>query len=37
MNVNVWDVNDAVQGIIRRANLVDPARLVDENVPLEAL
>jgi NADPH-dependent 2,4-dienoyl-CoA reductase/sulfur reductase-like enzyme len=37
MNVNVWDVNDAVQGIIRRANLVDPARLVDENVPLQAL
>ena len=37
MNVNVWDVNDAVQGIIRRANLVDPARLVYENVPLEEL
>ena len=37
MNVNVWDVNDAVQGIIRRANFVDPARLVDENVPLESL
>ena len=37
MNVNVWDVNDGVQGIIRRANIVDPARLVDENVPLESL
>ena len=37
MNVNVWDVNDAVQGIIRRANFVDPARLVDEKVPLESL
>ena len=37
MNVNVWDVNDAVQGVIRRANFVDPARLVDENVPLESL
>lgn len=37
MNVNVWDVNDAVQGIIRRANLVDPVRLVDENVPLDEL
>jgi len=37
MNVNVWDVNDAVQGIIRRANFVDPTRLVDENVPLESL
>ena len=37
MNVNVWDVNDAVQGIIRRANLVDPVRLIDENVPLDEL
>ena len=37
MNVNVWDVNDAVQGIIRRGNPVDPARLVDANVPLEEL
>ncbi|MDH6238476.1 FAD-dependent oxidoreductase [Cryobacterium sp. CG_9.6] len=37
MNVNVWDVNEAVQGIIRRANPVDPARLVDENVPLDEL
>ena len=37
MNVNVWEVNDAVQGIIRRANLVDPVRLVDEKVPLDEL
>ena len=37
MNVNVWDVNDAVQGIIRRANIVDPARLADGNVPLDLL
>ncbi|WP_394769469.1 NAD(P)/FAD-dependent oxidoreductase [Lacisediminihabitans sp.] len=37
MNVNVWDVNEAVQGIIRRANTVDPARLADESVPLESL
>jgi 3-phenylpropionate/trans-cinnamate dioxygenase ferredoxin reductase subunit len=37
MNVNVWDVNEAVQGIIRRANTVDPARLADESIPLESL
>ncbi|UFS59245.1 NAD(P)/FAD-dependent oxidoreductase [Subtercola endophyticus] len=37
MNVNVWEVNEAVQGIIRRANLVDPARLADPAVPLDSL
>jgi 3-phenylpropionate/trans-cinnamate dioxygenase ferredoxin reductase subunit len=37
MNVNVREVNDAVQGIIRRVDLVDPGRLVDENVPLASL
>jgi 3-phenylpropionate/trans-cinnamate dioxygenase ferredoxin reductase subunit len=37
MNVNVWDVNEAVQGIIRRGNQVDRARLTDADVPLESL
>ncbi|MCU1479670.1 MAG: FAD-dependent oxidoreductase [Subtercola sp.] len=37
MNVNVWEVNEAVQGIIRRANPVDPARLADPGVPLDSL
>jgi 3-phenylpropionate/trans-cinnamate dioxygenase ferredoxin reductase subunit len=37
MNVNVWDVNEAVQGIIRRGNQVDHAKLMDANVPLESL
>lgn len=37
MNVNVWDVNESVQGIIRRANRVDPQRLADESVPLDEL
>ena len=37
MNVNVWDVNEAVQGVIRRGNRVDPARLSDDRVPLEEL
>jgi NADPH-dependent 2,4-dienoyl-CoA reductase/sulfur reductase-like enzyme len=37
MNVNVWDVNEAVQGIIRRGNVVDPAKLADESVALDSL
>ena len=37
MNLNIWDVNEAVQGIIRRGNQVDRARLADANVPLELL
>jgi 3-phenylpropionate/trans-cinnamate dioxygenase ferredoxin reductase subunit len=36
MNVNVWEVNEAVQGIIRRGNQVDRDRLADQNVPLES-
>ncbi|WP_255453238.1 NAD(P)/FAD-dependent oxidoreductase [Cryobacterium serini] len=34
MNVNVWDVNDAVQALIRRAEPVDPVRLANESIPL---
>lgn len=37
MNVNVWDVNDAVQALIRSRVPVDPARLRDPDVPLESL
>lgn len=37
MNVNVWDVNDQVQRIIRSGKVVDEARLVDESVPLEEI
>ncbi|MEO7005640.1 MAG: FAD-dependent oxidoreductase [Terrimesophilobacter sp.] len=37
MNVNVWDVNEDVQGIIRRGNTVDPAKLADESIPLGSL
>ncbi|MFB2597940.1 NAD(P)/FAD-dependent oxidoreductase [Herbiconiux sp. P17] len=37
MNVNVWDVNEAVQGIIRRGNAVDRAALADPGVPLDSL
>jgi NADPH-dependent 2,4-dienoyl-CoA reductase/sulfur reductase-like enzyme len=40
MNVNVWDVTDAVQDLIRAGLAgarVDPARLADPDVPLEDL
>ncbi|MFE5671296.1 NAD(P)/FAD-dependent oxidoreductase [Agromyces sp. NPDC056523] len=37
MNVNVWDVNDTVQQLIRSRAVVDPTRLADPAVPLEAL
>ena len=36
MNVNVWDVNETVQRLIRDEVVVDPARLADPAVPLEA-
>jgi 3-phenylpropionate/trans-cinnamate dioxygenase ferredoxin reductase subunit len=35
MNVNVWDVNDAVQALIRRGAPVDTARLADPGIPLD--
>ena len=34
MNVNVWDVNDQVQRIIRKGAEVDLAKLTDASVPL---
>jgi len=37
MNVNIWDVNEAIQGVIRRGNQVDPIKLADADVPLESL
>ena len=37
MNVNVWNVQDAVQRLIRRGHPVDPARLADESIPLDAV
>jgi 3-phenylpropionate/trans-cinnamate dioxygenase ferredoxin reductase subunit len=35
MNVNVWDVNDAIQALVSDGRPVDPARLSDPGVPLE--
>ncbi|WP_369931457.1 NAD(P)/FAD-dependent oxidoreductase [Plantactinospora sp. BC1] len=37
MNVNTWDVNEHLQQLARRHARVDPARLADPGVPLEAL
>jgi 3-phenylpropionate/trans-cinnamate dioxygenase ferredoxin reductase subunit len=37
MNVNVWDVGDAVKGLIRSRTRVDRAKLADADVPLENL
>ena len=34
MNVNVWDVNDSVQEIIRRGGVADKSRLADPDIPL---
>jgi 3-phenylpropionate/trans-cinnamate dioxygenase ferredoxin reductase subunit len=34
MNVNVWDVNEDVQALIRAARPVDESRLADPSVPL---
>jgi 3-phenylpropionate/trans-cinnamate dioxygenase ferredoxin reductase subunit len=35
MNVNVWDVNDAIQALVRGGQKVDTARLADPSMPLD--
>jgi NADPH-dependent 2,4-dienoyl-CoA reductase/sulfur reductase-like enzyme len=37
MNVNVWDVNDDIQALIRSGRPVDLSRLADPDVPLTEL
>jgi 3-phenylpropionate/trans-cinnamate dioxygenase ferredoxin reductase subunit len=37
MNVNVWDVTDDLQALVRAGVPVDPARLADPDVPLGEL
>jgi 3-phenylpropionate/trans-cinnamate dioxygenase ferredoxin reductase subunit len=37
MNFNVWDVNEAIQSLIRSRAEVDDGRLADADVPLESL
>ncbi|WP_405691711.1 NAD(P)/FAD-dependent oxidoreductase [Streptomyces sp. NBC_00057] len=35
MNVNIWDVNDAIQHLVRSGKQIDRDRLADPDVPLE--
>ena len=37
MNVNVWDVNEHVQALIRSRRPVDVAALTDTDTPLDSL
>ncbi|MGZ6589693.1 MAG: NAD(P)/FAD-dependent oxidoreductase, partial [Solirubrobacteraceae bacterium] len=37
MNVNVWDVNEHIQTLIRSRRAIDPAALTDPDTPLESL
>ncbi|MFD5057273.1 NAD(P)/FAD-dependent oxidoreductase [Streptomyces sp. NPDC058394] len=37
MNVNVWDVTETVQELIRTGRQIDPDALADPSVPLESL
>jgi len=34
MNVNIWDVNDTIQALVRAGNPVDTDQLGDPSVPL---
>jgi len=35
MNVNIWDVTDAIAALVRSGAQVDPARLANLDVPLD--
>ncbi|SED28348.1 3-phenylpropionate/trans-cinnamate dioxygenase ferredoxin reductase subunit [Streptomyces sp. 2224.1] len=37
MNVNVWDVTDPIRALVASGRAVDPERLADTDVPLDAL
>jgi NADPH-dependent 2,4-dienoyl-CoA reductase/sulfur reductase-like enzyme len=37
MNVNVWDVSDDIQSLIRSRRQIDPSRLTDPKIPLPDL
>jgi 3-phenylpropionate/trans-cinnamate dioxygenase ferredoxin reductase subunit len=37
MNVNVWDVNDHVQALIRSRAQIDKGKLQDLDTPLQSL
>lgn len=37
MNVNIWDVNDAIQRLVRSGDRIDRDRLTDPDIPLDQL
>jgi 3-phenylpropionate/trans-cinnamate dioxygenase ferredoxin reductase subunit len=37
MNVNIWDVNEQLQRLVRTGARIDPDKLADAEVPLDAL
>ncbi|MFE2493118.1 NAD(P)/FAD-dependent oxidoreductase [Streptomyces scopuliridis] len=37
MNVNIWDVTDPIQALVRSGTPIDPHKLADPDVPLETL
>jgi len=37
MNVNIWDVNEAIQKLVRSGAGVDPRALADPSVDLDGL
>ncbi|MGP3970048.1 NAD(P)/FAD-dependent oxidoreductase [Streptomyces sp. 6N223] len=37
MNVNIWDVNDAIQHLVRSGDRIDRNRLTDPDMPLDQL
>jgi 3-phenylpropionate/trans-cinnamate dioxygenase ferredoxin reductase subunit len=37
MNVNIWDVNDKIESLVRARHPVEATRLADPNVPLDTL
>jgi 3-phenylpropionate/trans-cinnamate dioxygenase ferredoxin reductase component len=37
MNVNIWDVADPIQALVRSGKPVDQIKLADPQVPLETL
>ena len=37
MNVNIWDVNDAISALVRSGKPVSKEALADPSVPIESL
>jgi 3-phenylpropionate/trans-cinnamate dioxygenase ferredoxin reductase subunit len=37
MNVNIWDVNDAISALVRSGKPVSKDALTDSSVPLDSL